>query len=338
MLQPTGWGMTVVVGVLLIAACTSSETTTRAVPTSAGVPSTSAPGLAASIATPASTASPAASTSVAVEPPTTTAEGLASRLATTATDLAAQLVAVERTVREPDASPEAVRLAGENQQLIYRRLGRDAVEWQAVAAALAPDVLAPATRNVEAAAAFAAKAAASTAPPSETLPAWTIAEPLPADTLIAWYREAEALTRVPWSLLAAINLVETRMGRIVGVSSAGAVGPMQFLPSTWEGCCVGDPTDPHDAIIGAATYLASNGAPGDLTRAVRRYNPNDAYITAVLAYATNIADDERAYSGYHAWQVFVGSAVGSLRLPVGYAAGEPVDAATYLADHPEDRA
>ena len=58
----------------------------------------------------------------------------------------------------------------------------------------------------------------------------------------------------------AINLAETRMGRIVGVSSAGAVGPMQFLPATWESCCVGDPTDAHDAILGAATYLAANDA------------------------------------------------------------------------------
>ena len=142
---------------------------------------------------------------------------------------------------------------------------------------------------------------------------------------------------VPWYWLAAIHLQETRLGRIEGVSSAGAVGPMQFLPTTWEECCVGDPTDTHDAIVGAATYLASNGAPGDLTTAVRRYNPNDAYIASVLAYASNMAADERAYLGYHGWQVFVGSVAGSLRLPVGYAATERVDAAAYVAAHPEDR-
>jgi membrane-bound lytic murein transglycosylase B len=60
---------------------------------------------------------------------------------------------------------------------------------------------------------------------------------------------------VPWYFLASINLVETRMGRIHGLSTAGAQGPMQFLPSTWAACCTGDIEDAHDAIVGAATYL-----------------------------------------------------------------------------------
>lgn len=289
---------------------------------------------------PPATTAPVVATTAAVvttPAPAPTVPALTSRLAVATTDLATQLIDVEQAIRQADAPVEALRTAGELQQLIYRRLGRDPAEWAAVAPLLPPDVVGPATLNVEAATALAVKATASTAPAATTLPAWTIAEPLPAATLIAWYREAEAATGVPWSLLAAINLAETRMGRIVGVSSAGAVGPMQFLPSTWEECCVGDPTDTHDAIIGAATYLAWNGAPGDLAKAVRRYNPNDAYIASVLAYAANMAADERAYLGYHGWQVFVGSVAGSLRLPVGYAATERVDAAAYVAAHPEDR-
>ncbi len=270
-------------------------------------------------------------------PLATTVPALMSRLGASTDELAAQLVEVERTIRRPDAAAQAIRDAGELQQLVYRRLGRDAAGWEAIKATLPPDVLIPATTNVEAATALGAKAASTTAPPTTTLPAWTIADPLPAATLIAWYREAEAATGVPWSLLAAINLAETRMGRIVGVSSAGAVGPMQFLPTTWDVCCVGDPTDTHDAILGAATYLAANGAPDDLARAVRQYNPNDAYVTSVLDYATNMAADERAYLGYYAWQVFVGSSAGSLRLPIGYSATERIDAAAYLAAHPEDR-
>ena len=262
---------------------------------------------------------------------------LTARLAAAMNELAMQLIDVERVIRQPGAPIDAVRAAGELQQLVYRRLGRDPAEWEMIKSLLPPDVVGPATLNVEAATALAVKATASTSPAATTLPAWTIAEPLPAATLLTWYHEAEAATGVPWSLLAAINLAETRMGRIVGVSSAGAVGPMQFLPTTWEECCVGDPTDTHDAIVGAATYLASNGAPGDLTTAVRRYNPNDAYIASVLAYASNMAADERAYLGYHGWQVFVGSVAGSLRLPVGYAATERVDAAAYVAAHPEDR-
>jgi hypothetical protein len=47
--------------------------------------------------------------------------------------------------------------------------------------------------------------------------------------------------------------------------------------------------------------------------------------------------DERAYRGYHAWQVFVATSVGPIRLPVGFTAAEPIDAATYLAAHPSDR-
>ena len=174
--------------------------------------------------------------------------------------------------------------------------------------------------------------------PPTTLPAWRILEPLPPDKLLAYYREAESLTGVPWYWLAAINLQETRMGRIDGVSSAGAVGPMQFLPNTWASCCTGDPLDPREAIIGAATYLVDRGAPGDMRAALYGYNPSDAYVILVTAYAENLRDDERAYRGYHAWQVFFESAVGDVRLPVGYASAAEIDAATYLADHPEDAA
>ena len=95
--------------------------------------------------------------------------------------------------------------------------------------------------------------------PSDTLPAWQIVPPLPAEQLLAYYHEAEAATGVPWYFLASINLVETRMGRIHGLSTAGAQGPMQFLPSTWAACCTGDIEDAHDAIVGAATYLKMSG-------------------------------------------------------------------------------
>ena len=80
------------------------------------------------------------------------------------------------------------------------------------------------------------------------------------------------------------------MGRIDGVSDAGAVGPMQFLPTTWAECCTGDPTVTRDAIIGAATYLAQSGAPGDMQAAVHQYNPNDSYVAIVTAYAETLRD------------------------------------------------
>jgi hypothetical protein len=125
---------------------------------------------------------------------------------------------------------------------------------------------------------------------------------------------------------------------VVGLSTAGAVGPMQFLPSTWKACCSGDPTVDRDAIVGAAVYLQRRGGPADMARAVRGYNPNDAYLTMVTRYATNLAADERTYAGYHAWQVFVTTTAGPVRLPEGYRVDTTTTATDYVAAHPEDRA
>ena len=66
---------------------------------------------------------------------------------------------------------------------------------------------------------------------SSTLPAWRIVRPEPADELLDAYRDAEAEFGIPWKYLAAINLVETGIGRIRGTSIAGAQGPMQFMPA-----------------------------------------------------------------------------------------------------------
>lgn len=170
------------------------------------------------------------------------------------------------------------------------------------------------------------------------LPAWTVVAPEPVETLLAHYAEAESLTGIPWYWLAAIHLQETRMGRIQGVSSAGAVGPMQFLPSTWEACCTGDPTITRDAIIGAATYLAQSGGPDDMAAAVYQYNPNDGYVAVVTAYADSLDAEPELYPGYHGFQVFYGSSAGTVRLPIGYAETAPTDAAAYLAANPADAA
>jgi hypothetical protein len=166
----------------------------------------------------------------------------------------------------------------------------------------------------------------------------SIVEPEPVDVLRTFYAEAEALTGIPWYWLAAINLQETRMGRIEGVSSAGAVGPMQFLPTTWAECCTGDPLDTRDAIIGAATYLAQSGGPDDMAAAVYQYNPNDGYVAVVTAYAESLRDEPELYPGFHAFQVFFGSEAGTVRLPVGFTTPVPVDAAEYLAANPADAA
>jgi hypothetical protein len=94
------------------------------------------------------------------------------------------------------------------------------------------------------------------------------------------------------SVLAAINEIETAFGTNLNVSSAGALGWMQFMPGTWaaygvdaNGDGVADPYDPEDAIFAAANYLSASGAPSDWYGAIFAYNHADWYVADVLAGA-----------------------------------------------------
>jgi Transglycosylase SLT domain len=139
--------------------------------------------------------------------------------------------------------------------------------------------------------------------------------PLPAETLLRYYREAQRRFGVAWPVLAAINFVETSFNRIRNESSAGAQGPMQFIPSTWRAYGMGgDVRDPHDAILGAANYLRHSGAPGNYRRALYAYNPAFDYVNAVLRYVRRIRRDRRAYYAFHAWQLYVRTPSGPRRL------------------------
>ena len=139
---------------------------------------------------------------------------------------------------------------------------------------------------------------------------------------------------LPWGLLAGIGRVESDHGRyggselgvngvsrplIIGIPLNGvgpvaairdtdngrldgdkvwdrAVGPMQFIPSTWavsgvdgDGDGVADPNDLDDAALAAAGYLCDGGALTDVSamrRAVFTYNHSDYYVDLVLAFAT----------------------------------------------------
>ncbi len=127
--------------------------------------------------------------------------------------------------------------------------------------------------------------------------------PLPAAVLLADYRRAEARFGVRWQLLAAVNLIESAFGRVVNRSSAGAQGPMQFLPSTWRAYGLGGNVhDARDAILGAANYLHRSGAPGDERRALFAYNRSTLYVDAVLAYAHVMARDPLGFAAYYAWE------------------------------------
>lgn len=255
---------------------------------------------------------------------------------TDAAALAKELSTVEAGIRSSDATAADLAAMGVRQQLAYRAVNRHP-EWDAaVLAAIDPVARVPLGFHIAARQAQAAHAAGHPpAPLPDTLPAWTIVAPLPVDELRGYYDEAQAATGVPWEYLAAIHFQETRMGRIVGASSAGAVGPMQFLPSTWAKCCTGDPTVARDAILGAARYLVQLGAPKDMQKALFGYNPNSGYVGAVTAFAQNMIADPRAYLGYHGWTVLYGTTSGTIRLPVGYGETAPIDVATYLQDHPD---
>ena len=110
--------------------------------------------------------------------------------------------------------------------------------------------------------------------------------------LLPIYQAAGIQYGVPWEVLAAINEIETNYGRNLNVSSAGAVGWMQFIPSSWKlygvdanGDSKKDPYNPVDAIFAAARYLKAAGASDDLRRAIFAYNHADWYVNSVLMRA-----------------------------------------------------
>jgi hypothetical protein len=110
--------------------------------------------------------------------------------------------------------------------------------------------------------------------------------------LLPIYQAAGTEYGIPWQVLAAINEIETDYGRNLSVSSAGALGWMQFIPSSWQGYGVDanadghkDPYNPADAIFAAARYLRAAGGDKDINRAVFAYNHADWYVQSVLLRA-----------------------------------------------------
>ena len=205
--------------------------------------------------------------------------------------------------------PRPLSLWALHQQRLYLALGLRPRSFGDDVVARLPAALRADARDV-----IAARRALVRLTPPTTLPlsAFRTGPAEPADRLLAHYREAERRFGVRWSILAAVNFVETAFGKVRSRSSAGAQGPMQFLPATWRAYGLGgDVHDPHDAILGAANLLHASGAPTDNRRALFAYNHSTLYVDAVLAYARVLHRHPRALYAFHAWQVFV-------RTPRGY--------------------
>ena len=266
--------------------------------------------------TPAADAPPAAPQAPATEP---------RHLATEPARIADDLVADEFTLRDPAAAEPALAAAAHRQQAAYRVLGRRP-EWDPIVRPRIPPPLREIyDRNVDA-----RRQLSAMGRPKDTLPAWRIVAPRPPGELAGYYREAQAAFGVDWNYLAAINLIETGFGRVAGVSTAGAQGPMQFMPATFAAYGAGgDILDPRDSIMAAGRYLAANGFARDRDHALYRYNNSNRYVRAVHDYAAVIAAHPRSFAGYHRWDVYYNTVAGDILLPVGYAQAAPIPAAEY---------
>jgi soluble lytic murein transglycosylase-like protein len=126
----------------------------------------------------------------------------------------------------------------------------------------------------------------------------------PVDSLIGYYRAAATSTGVDWSYLAAINYLESNFGRNNGPSSAGALGPMQFLPSTWQQYGAGDIMNPRDSIQAGAVFLSRHGAPADYDQAIFHYNRDSNYVAAVKSFAAALRAEPYWLTRLYYWSTF----------------------------------
>jgi len=289
-------------GVVLLGACAVSSGAPSASPT---VRATATPEASATVAAPTLTPSPQPTPTPREEPPPVAADPAA---------IAAQIANAERAIRDGKVTGAELAWTGHLQQRIYRTISARP-EWREPFLAAVPVAL----RGVVTANLDATSELRATVVPGPDLPtAWRIVDPAPLDDLARFYRDAEAEFGVPWMYLASIHLVETRMGRIRGTSTAGAQGPMQFMPGTWAAYGEGDVNSDRDAIRAAARYLKANGAPANMPNALFRYNNSQRYVRAVTAYAEVMRAEPDAYRGYYGWQVYYLTTKGDILLPVGY--------------------
>ena len=259
---------------------------------------------------------------------------VAPRVAATAAGLADQVAEAERGLLAEGSTPDELAAWGHVHQVAIRKLGYEP-DWDIeFFEALPAEFQARTLLHVSARRSLIDLSSGYDA--ADFIPAWEIINPEPADALLSYYHQAEAATGIEWEYLAAINLVETGMGRIRGLSSAGAQGPMQFLPTTWAeaGIGEGDINNPSDAINGAARYLIRRGGPSDMAGAIWGYNNSDDYVSAVRAYAELLRQDPAAYAAIYNWEIYFFTEAGDVWLPAGFRTDEVIDLSDFLADNP----
>jgi membrane-bound lytic murein transglycosylase B len=217
--------------------------------------------------------------------------------------------ALSRWVRDGGRPPDDVVLYALYQQRIYRLLIRDERLARLTFARL-PRSLVGVSRDLV----LAQRELYRLTPgiPARTI---RVGSAAPATVLLAYYRDAQRRFGVAWNVLAAVNFVESKFGKLRSASAAGAQGPMQFMPATWRRYGLGGNVhDPHDSIVGAANYLRASGAPGDLRRALHAYNHSAAYVDAVLRFARRIGSARTMFYALYNWQVFVKTPQGDRRV------------------------
>ena len=231
---------------------------------------------------------------------------LARMLETTTNQLGA---AIDRWHPKSVPAPDDVVLLALYQQRIYRALGANA-KLSRTTIRLLPRGLAAVAADL-----LAAHRELYRLTPPLTTHKIKVGPALPASALLSAYREAQRRFKVPWEVLAAVNFVESKFGKLRNASAAGAQGPMQFMPATWRRYGLGGNVhDAQDAILGAANYLHASGAPRDLRLALHHYNPSRSYVDAVLRYARRIASGRTMFFALYNWQVFVKTAHGDRRV------------------------
>jgi soluble lytic murein transglycosylase-like protein len=260
--------------------------------TESGPPSTST----STTPTPSTPATETTSTSATT--PTTTAPTTTAPIAPTAqTGASAPAATMEAPTVVLKRKQKVTRSAPSNPSQTTTGTGtEEAGGTQAGEKAKGPNNVAASPQSVAAEAGALAALLASSEASTQALSFYRI--PL---FLLPIYKAAAVQYGVPWQILAAINEIETDYGTDLSVSTAGAVGWMQFEPSTWLQYGVdalnagdADPYNPVDAIFAAARYLRAAGAATDLRAAILAYNHSEEYAESVLLRAKLISSFPKA--------------------------------------------